>query len=268
MLDLLAQKIKPFQTNAEKYHCLREYFQLLILKVMDEQAYFKQLVFMGGTALRILFDIERFSEDLNFIQLQDAQLDFKYLAGKIASELNLMGLSVEVVAKEKNAVAVAQFKFASVLAELGLSNLKDQKVMIKFEVDRRPAEGFVTEYSVLNKEFMLGINHFDKPSLFAGKLHALFCRKYTKGRDYYDLMWFLTKNIKPNLAYLNAGLKQQNFSEQFSDFALVKNRLKSVIEKTNFKTVLNDVLPFLQDPKQARFFDEAIFLSLLNKASW
>lgn len=266
MIELLTQKLKPFHSEQEKYHFLREYFQLLILKVMDEQGFFQYLSFMGGTALRILYDLERFSEDLDFNLIERQGFSFEKMLTKIEQELSLMGFHVELTHKEKNTVAVAHIKFISVLHALGLSSLKDQKIMIKLEIDQNPPAGARSQFSVINKEFLLSLYHLEQPSLFAGKLLALFCRKYTKGRDYYDLMWFLSKKIHPNLDYLNAGLHQKNRPFQCNSLSEVKTRLQETIKHIDFKAVLQDVGPFLIDPKQARFFTPALFQGMVEAA--
>lgn len=266
MLELLTQKLKPFHSEQEKYHFLREYFQLLILKIMDEQGSFQYLSFMGGTALRILYDLERFSEDLDFNLIEPQGFSFEKMLHKIEQELSLMGFDVDLTHKEKNTVAVAHIKFSSILHALGLSSLKDQKIMIKLEIDQNPPAHAHSQFSMVNKEFLLNLYHLDPPSLFAGKLLALFCRKYTKGRDYYDLMWFLSKKVQPNLEYLNAGLQQQNRPVQCQSFPEVKALLLDTVSHADFKAVLQDVGPFLIDAKQARFFAPAVFQSMIEAA--
>ena len=266
MLEMLEQLISKFSNNIDKYNFLREYFQLLVLKILDEQGFFREITFLGGTALRILYDLERFSEDLDFNVIDSKNFDFTAMLNKIQKELQLMGMDVVIMVKDRPTVAIAHIKFNSILYHFGISQLPDQKLMVKFEVDKNPPLGFTTETSLINKSFLININHLDQSSLFAGKLLAIFCRKYAKGRDYYDLLWFLTRKTKLNLTYLNAGLSQKNFFNTHLALADVKIFLIKKIETLDFSMILKDVSPFLLDFKQARFFEKQVFLSAINAA--
>ena len=264
MLDILKDKIKHLNNQQEKYNFLREFLQLLILKVIDEQGWFQQIAFMGGTALRIVFNLERFSEDLDF-SLLNSDFDFSSAMEKLEKELELLGLSVDIKVKADKTATTAAVKFSKLLSTLGLSQLNDQKIFIKLELDQNPPSGANTELSLINKAFLLNIVHFDSPTLFAGKLHAVLCRKYTKGRDYYDLLWYLSRNISPNLAYLNSALAQQEGNPSFSDLNELSEALAEKLTEANFGNILRDVQPFLLDPKQSRFFAQPHFLQALKQ---
>ncbi len=182
MIELLQNKLSTHRTNEEKYNYLREYLQLIILKALEELGYFRNLAFVGGTALRILYDLKRFSEDLDFSLVNDSKYHFDELMNKLEKRLSLENLDVSVKYKDKKTVASAFIKFENLLHQLGLSMHDDQKIMVKFEVDQNAPRGYETELTVVNKEFLIGINHYDLPSLFAGKLHAILCRKYSELR--------------------------------------------------------------------------------------
>ncbi|MFA6409893.1 MAG: nucleotidyl transferase AbiEii/AbiGii toxin family protein [Gammaproteobacteria bacterium] len=265
MNDYLKNKLNAYNDTRSRYHYLREYLQLLILKVLDEKGHFKFIAFVGGTALRILYDLHRFSEDLDFALVNKKHYSLPKIAEDLEYELTKYNFPATVKYKDKNNVAVVYIKFGELLAAAGLSNLAAQKIFIKMEIDEFPPEGFQTELSVINKDFFAAINHYDLPSLFAGKLHAILCRKYTKGRDYYDLLWYLSHNTEPNFKLLNAAVLQTQGKNPHFDKESLKNALSKKITETDFKLVLNDVDPFLQDTNESRLFNQTVFLAALNK---
>jgi predicted nucleotidyltransferase component of viral defense system len=265
MIDVIRAKLQKFNTNVEKYNFLREYLQLLILKVLDEKGYFRNLAFVGGTALRILYDLNRFSEDLDFCLVSKDNYDFAKIIQELEKELRHYNMIVSTRWKSVKTVASAFIKFDGLLFELGLSPHKDKKLLIKFEVDQNPPGGFVTEFTMINKEFLIGINHFDLPSLFSGKLHAFLFRKYPKGRNYYDFIWYVTRNIKPNLYLLNQAILQMEGEELNLDEAKLKKLLLKKAEETDFNKVRLDVEPFLADGNEIRHFNKEFFLDLIKK---
>ncbi|HEV2613739.1 MAG TPA: nucleotidyl transferase AbiEii/AbiGii toxin family protein [Gammaproteobacteria bacterium] len=268
MIEIIQQKLKPFHTREEKYNQLREFLQILILKIIDENGYFKNLAFVGGTALRILYGIKRFSEDLDFCLVDPKKYNFSSMMKDLERHLRLYNLDVTITYKDKKTVASASVKFNDILHTVGLSAHEDQKIFIKFEVDQNPPHGYQTQLSVINKDFLVGINHYDPASLFSGKLHAVLCRKYTKGRDYYDLIWYLSQKIEPNFNLLNNAIIQTEKKDWTLDKSNLKELLKKRIEETDFKKVRSDISPFLMDPKEIRFFEKDYFLNLLNPPTY
>jgi len=147
-------------------------------------------------------------------------------------------------------------KFINVLFEIGLSALQGQRLLIRLEIDTNPPGGYKTETSLVNRMFMFTVNHFDLPSLFSCKIHACLFRRYTKGRDFYDLLWFLGKKVKPNLKVLNNAIAQTEKKpaevneENFREFLLEK------LERVDFSKARKDVERFVEDKKE---------LDLLNR---
>lgn len=265
MIEVLKQKVEQYSGNSQnKYNYLRELLQLLILKIIDETNYFQKIAFVGGTALRILYDLERFSEDLDFSLINPENFNFKALISALSHELKKQSLDVATKSKTKEAVCYAQIKFNNLLHDFGLSAHKNEVIMVKIEVDCKPPPGYQTELSVISKEYMIAIHHFDLPSLFAGKLHAILQRKYTKGRDYYDYLWFQGQKIKPNLTLLNNALTQTAGKH----FELVQKSLNESLKKrfmdTDFSAVKKDIEPFLRDSSELRLFTREIFLQTLK----
>jgi len=264
MKEILKEKLKPLASNAEKYNALREHLQLLVLRIIDEKGFFQNIAFVGGTALRILYDLNRFSEDLDFCLIKRENYSFDKLLSDIKRELNLMGLPVDVVGKDKKTVAAAFIKFNALLYEFELSSHKDQNLTIKLEIDQSPPLGYATELTVINKIFLIGINHYDRPSLFASKLHAILCRQYQKGRDYYDFIWYMSQKITPNLPLLNNAIEQTEGKNPKLDNEGLKQVLIEKINATDFNRLQEDVRPFLADPAEIRFFKKAYFLQMVE----
>jgi len=150
------------------------------------------------------------------------------------------------------------------LYKLGLSPHHNQKLSIKLEIDQNPPTGYNCQLTMLNKDFLVAVNHFDLPSLFAGKLHAVLCRPYAKGRDYYDLLWFLAKKIVPNYVLLNNALQQTEGTKANIDSSELKKLLLTTIESADFPKIRNDVVAFLLEPNEIRFFEKDYFVSAIN----
>ncbi len=264
MKDLLRSKLNEYDTREQKYNFLREYLQLLVLQIIDEKGFFQNLAFVGGTALRILYDLKRFSEDLDFCLIDKKNYNFQNLLQTMERELTQRGLSVNITGKAKKTVAASFIRFNKLLFEFGLSAHKDQNLSIKLEIDQNPPKGYKTEFSMINKAFLIGINHYDLPSLYASKLHAILCRKYKKGRDYYDLIWYISKKIKPNYDLLNSAISQTEHHASNLNEKTLKATLHNCIEDTDFDRLKVDISPFLSDAGELRFFTKNYFLKLVS----
>lgn len=264
MIDTLKTMLQSYATNEEKFNALREYCQLLVLKILDDIGGFKNLVFVGGTALRILYDLKRFSEDLDFCLVDNEQFAFSSLMDKLKSELALYNIDTDIRYKDHKTVACAFIKFNSLLYQVGMTPHKDQKLMIKFEVDQNAPTGYHTSMTMISKEFLTAIHHLDLPSLYAGKLHALLCRKHEKGRDYYDLIWYLGRDIKPNFTFLNNAIEQTEHIKSNINEDNFYSVLLERIRKSDFRKIKSDITPFLIDPKELKYFEKDFFTALLQ----
>ncbi len=208
MIDVIRQKISQASSSEEKFNKTREFLQLLVLKIIFDRKYFNNIAFVGGTALRILYDLKRFSEDLDFSLIEAKGYSFGSMAEALENDLKNYGLKAEMPARDKNIVNSGMIKFPGLLSELGLSNIKEQKLAVKLEVDTNPPKGWKLELTPVSSSYIFAVNHFDLPSLFATKLHACFFRKYSKGRDFYDFVWYFGRKIKPNYLLLNNAVRQ------------------------------------------------------------
>lgn len=259
----IENRLKQYTTYEEKFNYLREFLQLLILKILDEEGYFRNLAFVGGTALRVLYDLNRFSEDLDFCLISKGNYAFSQLMQNLEKKLRLENFDVTVRYKDAKTVASGLIKFENLLYQLGLTAHRDKKLTIKFEVDQNTPAGYNTTLSVISNDFFIAINHFDLPSLLSGKLHALLYRKYTKGRDFYDYIWYVGKKITPNFVWLNNAISQTEHVAASVDADNIKSLLLEKFEKTNFNHVQKDIAPFLKNPKEIRYFNQPFFTQLV-----
>lgn len=239
------QKNVPWQEK----NVLLEYLQTQILKALSLSSYNENVSFLGGTCLRFAYGIERFSEDLDFDLIKKEKFEPEKLAREIGKRLELQGFNVDVATKTTDNIHIVYFRFRDVLREFGLSVPKDQKILVKFEIDFTPYRNIKTEMKFadsFNERFPMKVNSLD--TLFAQKIIAIVFRPYQKGRDFYDLVWFLSqKNVEPNYAILREkGIKINNRHELI-DF------LQMQAKKSDLAQAVKDVERFLFYPQQAKW---------------
>lgn len=264
MLDLIRKAIAKVSGDEEKIHTTREFLQLLILNIIYNRGYFKNLAFTGGTALRVIYDLQRFSEDLDFSVVNNKNYKLGTFLKNLVYELEKRGIAVDVKESAEGAVQSAMLRFKDILFPLGLSKIENQKIHIKIEIDSNPPKGGMLESSVVSKYFVSSISHFDIPSLYATKLHACFFRKYTKGRDFYDLVWYLGRKTLPNWELLNNAIKQTESKKieinenNFNKFLIEK------LNKIDFKLVREDVERFIINKDELKILDKDLILKHLS----
>ena len=271
MKEILEQKIKAVDNRGQKYNLLREGLQHLILKILDDEGQFKFLSFIGGTALRVLFDLRRFSEDLDF-SLQkpsDPHFQFSNLLEILQKQLDVYGFPVDTKSKkQRGAVCNVFLRFKDILREFDVIPRPGQKIAVKLEVDTNPPLHAHFETNLIQKDFMFSVVHHDLPTLFAGKLLAFLFRGYTKGRDLYDVIWFLSRKTPINKPFFESGLEQTlKKREEWSREKLIEqllNRLKVL----NMPEALRDVRPFLVEESQIRLFDADLLKGLFDNVQF
>lgn len=265
MIDLLKQQFASETTREGKVNRVREFLQIAALKIMYDKDHFKNLAFVGGTALRILYDLKRFSEDMDFSLIDRRGYSFSNMNSEIKSGLELYGLDVEARVKEEKTVQSSFLKFPRLLKSLGLSRLDSEKLSIKFEVDSNPPAGWKIERTIVNKFYLMNLTHFNTPSLYATKLHACFFRKYIKGRDFYDLAWYIGRKVIPNFTLLNNAIAQTKgkspgiSGKNFNEFLIGE------LKKIDFKAAKRDVERFLEDKNDLKLIDLSVFEDTLRK---
>jgi len=250
-----------------KLNILREYIQAYILSIMHDKGAFRRTAFLGGTALRFLYGLPRFSEDLDF-SLTDAKgHSFIDLVKNIKEDIISAGYDVAVSYNDQKNVQHAFVKFSRLLYEAGMSPLKDQKFSVKIEIDTKPPEGAVLKTEVVNKYFPISFLSYEIGSLFAGKLHALLSREYTKGRDFYDLGWYLSKwkGLSPNLTLLQNALKQTGWKNALPSEDNWRESIYKVVRGADWKKVARDVENFLENPSDLSIFTKENVLNLIEE---
>jgi len=273
MKELLKDIISPAKTPAEGALLLREYLQVRILGALQASGVFGSWAFLGGTALRFLYRLPRFSEDLDFSVIGDTDLRVTAAAGfnryisRVRKTFEAEAYDVETREKTETVVQSAFVSFPGLLYDLGLSQQSGQKISIKIEVDTNPPAYAGTETSLVRRHVLLNIQHYDKPSLLAGKLHALIHRPHVKGRDVYDLVWYLSDRTwpEPNLPLLRASLEQTGMGiteKQAADWrTLVAERLAGM----EWDRVVEDVRPFLERKEEIELLTRENVLGLLER---
>jgi len=266
MIDILKQQISQGMSTEEKSNKTRELLQIIILKIIYDKDFFKNIVFTGGTALRVVFGVKRFSEDLDFSLAKREGYNFLNVSLAIANELKLYGLNIEAKPKTNSNVHSVMFKFPGLLKTLGISNLESQKISIKLEIDSNPPKGGYISDTVINKVYMFNVAHFDLASMFATKLHACFYRKFTKGRDFYDFLWYVSKKTKPNYILLNnAVIQTENKNPEVSERNFRKYLLDH-IQQINFDFVKKDVERFLEDKSELKLLNLKTIQNIIKSA--
>ena len=276
MIELLQQQLDSYRATdpiAEE-QATREILQEVALYALWRAGFFEVAAFQGGTSLRILHELPRFSEDLNFIlKTPDPDFVWQPYLEKLLLGLREFGLDSEVIDKshmDQN-VRRALLKDDSVSNQLNLAFERDRsrrKLKIKLEIDVNPPKdsGFDNKYLDFPLDFE--VCHQDLPSNFALKIHALLCRPYLKGRDWYDFNWYIKKNICPNYLHLQAALYQHGpwqGQSQSVDHAWTKNTLLNKVKQIDWDEAATDVSRFLNTAEQrslvlwsTRFFRDKV----------
>ena len=250
MKELLAQGLEKYMSNEQKTNVLRENLQVMILKNLSDRGAFKNLSFVGGTALRIIHGLNRFSEDLDFSLSNKKGFDFDGIATGLADDLDKAGLAHTAKKGGKGEVKFLFMKFPGLFSEFGAGRLKAENLGVKIEVDMKPPEGWENETVLINRFYIFQVNCYKLPS-----------------RDYYDLLWYLTKKVKPNYDMLsNAAQHSEKKKKEINAQNLPVLLLKK-LESVNFKAVESDVAKFLNNPEEAKLLNLETFKMLLKNIS-
>jgi len=258
---------------------LREIMQEITLAGLSRTRFFEKAAFYGGTALRIFYGLDRFSEDLNFSLLApDEEFSLEPYFSSIVTEFNSLGLQVQIREKEKaqrSDIESAFLKTQTLWKELIIEDIVKQvgvhsnkSVKIKIEVDCKPSQSFSTEEKLLIRPFSFYVKCFTSPCLFAGKLHAILYRKWNnrvKGRDWYDLEWYIKKRIPLDVNHFlcraqasGDWMEPEITSEQI--LALLKEKISSV----SFTNIKEDVVRFIPDDKMLSIWSATYFVDLIE----
>ena len=270
MKDYLRQQIEAIEDTNLARCIAREYLQARFLESLQESGAFVNWVFVGGTALRFLYQMQRFSEDLDFslvsLGIEDS---FAELVKKAKASFQSEDYSVSIKAKTEKTVKSAFIKFDGLLFEIGLSPHRSEVISIKVEIDTNPPSGANLKTSIVRRHCLLNLQHYDKGSLLAGKLHALLTRKYVKGRDVYDLMWYLSDRTwpEPNIVLLNNALKQTDWSGEEMTASNWRKQIALKVSQYDWHKVIADVHPFLEKQEDLKILTKQNLIKLLKAGS-
>lgn len=268
------------QNEEETLAAMREIMQEIALAALSRTDFFDKAAFYGGTAIRIFYGLDRFSEDLDF-SLLSPNPDFSLTPyfTKIIEEFQSLGMNVSIREKDKRIktqVESAFLKSETIWQELVLEDLVKQHgissnktIKIKIEIDRLPPLGFSTEEKLLIRPFSFYVNCFTMPSLFAGKLHALLFRKWksrVKGRDWYDMEWYIRKGVPLNMHhFLQRAKETKDWSEAQISKEQIIQLLIAKIENVSFDSIKEDVVRFIADDKKLAIWSPNYFNDLIQK---
>ncbi len=267
MKEELGRIVRESENDLSAWHRVREYLQARILGLLQETGAMIPLAFCGGTALRFLYSLPRFSEDLDFsLERKSSYFHLESSIERVAAGLAREGYDIELKSGSVSAIHGVMIKFPGLPFELGLSPHARQVLSIKVEVDTNPPEGAGLEVSMVRRFILLRMQHHDRSSLLAGKLHAIFVRNHAKGRDYYDLMWYMTDPDwpLPNMSLLRNALIQTGWKRERVLSMDVALELKEKFRTVNWKEIRRDVTPFLERPSEAEFLTEDNMVILLE----
>lgn len=263
----LAELVETAANPLHARHIVREYLQARILASMQRAGAMIPLAFHGGTALRFLYQIPRYSEDLDFALEQAVeQYDFRAYLRAIQSDLTAENYELELRVNDQKTVHSAFVRFRGLLHELELTPHMDETLAIKIEVDTRPPVGARLETTVVRRYVLLNLQHHNRASLLAGKLHAILQRPYTKGRDLYDLFWYLSSSDwpEPNLELLNNVLIQTGWQAG----AITPTNWREVVwhslQEKDWAKATAEVRPFLMDSDSVSLLTKQNLAELLG----
>lgn len=252
-----------------RLNLVREYLQAHLLRSLQDAGAFASLAFQGGTALRFLHGLRRFSEGLDFsLERPEHDRGLTVLAESGRRDLASSGYAVEATVRRRGAVKAVEIKFPGLLQDAAVTPLRGATLMIRIEVDTHPPAGAVLETRLVTRHFPIVFRVHDLRSCMAGKVHAVLARRWTKGRDLFDLAWYLTRADRPspNLDLLRNALEQTRWRgpaiEAGNWRAVVRNRVTAL----DWSSVVADVDPFLEDPRDRRLLDRDLLLGELERS--
>lgn len=268
------------QNEEDILSALREIMQEITLAGLSRTDFFENAAFYGGTALRIFYGLDRFSEDLDF-SLLDSNPTFSlepYFSA-ILDEFESLGITVSIKEKLKSkqsSIDSAFLKSETIWKEIVLEDIVKQTgvksnraIKIKIEVDREPPLGFETEEKLLIRPFSFYVKCFTQPSLFAGKMHALLFRKWknrVKGRDWYDFEWYIKKGIPLDVNhFLQRALDSGDCLENEISEAQIKSIINQKIDNVSFSGIKDDVIRFIKNDEVLNIWSPNYFKDLVEK---
>ena len=277
MIDLIQKRLSEYKVAGplEEENALKEIIQEIMLFSLWQADFFEVAAFQGGTSLRILHKLPRFSEDMDFILLTpDSAFSWKPYLEKLTETCKQFGIQPEALDKARmdqriKKAIVKDTSIANQLTMRFMDDLNGRKLTLKLEIDCNPPTGSDFDYSYLDFPVDFEVCHQDVSSNFALKIHAILCRKYLKGRDWYDFSWYIAQGVRPNLLLLENALIQygpwQEENLNIDQNWLVKT-LGKKINSITWKTAADDVERFMKpvERKSLSLWSKRFFMAKLK----
>lgn len=281
IINIMLEKYNP-QNSEDRENAIKEIVQEIALSGLSHAGFFEKTAFYGGTALRIFYGLNRFSEDLDFAVIETTEtfkLDDYFPT--LNKEFESYGIDINVELKKKTNLTDVQSAFLKgntqtlmltffPKSEDAKKFISNQKIKIKFEVDTQNPSGWEVETKFRMLPAPYEVKVFDESTLFAGKIHAILCRNYkdhVKGRDYYDYLFYIGKGTKINLIYLENKLKNTKgiiLDNETLTINKVKQLLKEKFETVNYKLAKEDVSSFITNKESLNLWNKELFISTLD----
>ena len=284
MNEAIRQILAAYEIRSveDSLRALREVMQEIALLGLWRSKFFENAAFYGGTALRVLYGFDRFSEGLDFSLLEKRKdFDLADYSGALKRELASFGFAVEIENRPKPASTAIQSAFLkadtrtqmiTVEFERGLVQQvpRNQVLKIRLEVDTDPPPGFSTEIRYLLRPIPFAARTFSLPDLFAGKMHAVLCREWksrVKGRDWYDLIWFAAYHPELHLAHFEQRMRQTGHWQGVAPLTPgdLRDLLAKRIDKVDIDQIRREVEPFVKDAAALAIWSKEFFLDVASR---
>jgi len=277
MLERYECRTRDDYTNA-----LREILQDVALLGLWRSKFFEHAAFYGGTALRLLYGMDRYSEDLDFSLLKtDDAFSLGTYGEALCREVSSFGFDVDFEDQKKARTSAIESAFLKantykqlVLIEVTEELLRDlhpaKNLKIRLEVDTDPPGNFETETRYVLQPVPFPVRTYRLPDLFAGKLHAILCRKWktrVKGRDWYDLVWYIAHHPQVRLAHLESRMRQSG--DYTDDEALAPEILQALLRRAvdglDVEKARREVAPFIRDQRALDLWSQEFFAEVITR---
>lgn len=280
ILEQMINEYSPKNTE-EKRNAIKEVMQEIVLCGLSKSGFFSVAAFYGGTALRIFYGLDRFSEDLDFaLLIKDKDFDLSKYFPILKDIVKSFGLNVEIELKSKTKDSNVQSAFLKgdtiehfllfYPDDLVQGINKNEKVKIKFEIDTMPPglATYETKFKLLPTPYSIKL--YDESSLFSGKIHAVICRSWksrVKGRDLYDYVFYLSRKTRFNLPHLKEKLIESGYIDQDTEITVddVKKMLITRFNEIDFEDAKEDVIPFIKDISTLDIWAKDFFISITEE---
>lgn len=284
MNEAISRMLGNYETDTpdRAINALRDILQEVALLGLSRIGFFQEAAFYGGTALRILYGLDRYSEDMDFSLLKPYPgFNFKKYGESLKREIESFGFSVSFEPRNRNKdnpIASAFLKsntFSELISIQAPENVvkivpKGQILKIKIEVDTDPPPCFETEMKFHLSPIPFSVRTYSLPDLFAGKIHAVLCRRWkrrTKGRDWYDLIWYVSRGTMVNLVHLEKRMKQTGDLEDNQTLTreCLMDLLEKAVDSLDVKAATRDVMPFLKDVRAVEVWSNDFFRDVVSR---